>query len=735
MNKSAELNCYFCHIKYLEDMKGLFKLGIYMVFCLLFFITSCNSDKNRKMDFELKYPETRMDTTILDIYFGTQVCDPYRWLEDDNSVETAEWVKQQNELTFKYLENIPYRNNIKDRLLKIWDYPKMSAPVKKSDKYFYYRNDGLQNQSVLYYKEKLNGEEIELLDPNLFDKEGSVALSAIAVSDDGKYLGYAISKAGSDWQEIFVRDIETKKDLEDHIEWVKFSGISWYNDGFYYSGYPAPEQGQELSGVNENCKIYYHKLGTPQANDVVVYEDLLNPETGFSAGVTDSKKYLIIVATKSTSGNALYIKDLSSPQSSIKKIVDNYDNDFQVIDEINDKLYVLTNYKAPRYKLIEISLKNPGPKFWKDFIPEENGVLQSVSSIGNKFIANYMKDAHFVVKIFGADGKFLYNLDKEIIGTISGFGGERDDNITFYTVTSFTTPAEIYQYNITTNKSVLYEKSKVDFKSAEYETKQIFYSSKDGASIPMFIIYKKGIALDGNNPTLLYGYGGFNISLTPYFSVSRCIWLEQGGVVAIANIRGGGEYGEEWHKDGTLMKKQNVFDDFIAAAEYLISEKYTSPARLAIQGGSNGGLLVGAVTNQRPDLFAVALPAVGVMDMLRYHKFTIGRYWATDYGTSEDSKAMFEYLYKYSPLHNIKPDVEYPAILVTTADHDDRVVPAHSFKYIATLQNTYKGENPVLIRIETQAGHGAGKPTMKIIDEIADTYAFTFYNMDFTPVY
>lgn len=716
-------------------MKGCTVIQIFMLCALAFTFSSCNSSKNENMQVELNYPETRQDTTVVDTYFGIEVRDPFRWLEDDNSEETAEWVRKQNELTFKYLENIPYRNQIKDRLLKIWDYPKMSAPVKKSDKYFYYRNDGLQNQNVLYYKKDINGEEIELLDPNLFDKEGGVALSAISVSDDGKYLGYAVSKAGSDWQEIYVREIETKKDLDDHIEWVKFSGISWYNDGFFYSGYPEPDKGQELSGVNENCKIYYHKLGTSQSEDVVVYEDPANPEIGFSAGVTDSGKYLIVVATKTTTGNALFVKNLDVPNSGFMKIVDDFENDFHVIDEINDKLYVYTNYSAPRYKMIEINLKNPGNKYWKDIIPEEIGVLQTVSSIGNRFIANYMKDAHSVVKIFSREGKFLHNLDKDIIGSIGGFGGEREDTKTFYTVTSFTTPAEIYLYDIEKNSSVLYEKSKVDFKSAEYETKQIFYTSKDGASIPMFIVYKKGIALDGNNPALLYGYGGFNISLTPYFSVSRCIWLEQGGIVAIANIRGGGEYGEEWHKDGTLMKKQNVFDDFIAAAEYLIGEKYTSPARLAIQGGSNGGLLVGAVTNQRPDLFAVALPAVGVMDMLRYHQFTIGRYWATDYGTSEDSKAMFEYLYGYSPLHNIKPDLEYPAILVTTADHDDRVVPAHSFKYIATLQNTYKGENPVLIRIETQAGHGAGKPTMKIIDEIADTYAFAFYNMDFTPVY
>ncbi len=708
-------------------------LVISLVLCALLFI-SCNNGKKNKMDFDLNYPETHKDD-VTDNYFGTEVADPYRWLEDDNSEETAEWVKKQNDLTFKYFENIPYRTQIKDRLQKIWDFPKMSAPVKKLNRYYYYRNDGLQNQSVLFYKDDLKGEETELLDPNMLDKDGSISLSTISISDDGKYLGYSISKAGSDWEEIFVRNIETLEDLDDHLEWVKFSGIAWYNDGFYYSRYQEPDKGQELSGVNTNSKVYYHKIGTQQTEDKLIYEDKANPEIGFYASITESKKYLIISASQSTSGNALYVKNLDSPNMPFKKIVEGFDDDFQVVDEINDKLYVYTNFNAPKYKIIEIDLKNPIVTRWKDFISEEDGVLQMASFIGGRFIANYMKDAHSVVKIFDEKGKYLHDLDMNVIGTISGFSGDRDDQVTFYTVTSFTTPATIYQYNIEKNKSVLYEKSKIDFKTEDYVTKQVFYKSADGTKIPMFIIYKNGIALDGNNPTLLYGYGGFNISLTPYFSIARCVWLEQGGIVAIPNIRGGGEYGEDWHKAGTLMKKQNVFNDFIAAAEYLIDQKYTSPERMTIQGGSNGGLLIGAVTNQRPDLFAVALPAVGVMDMLRYHKFTIGRYWSTDYGTSEDSKEMFQYLYDYSPIHNIKPDVEYPAVLVTTADHDDRVVPAHSFKYIATLQNTYTGENPVLIRIETQAGHGAGKPTMKMIEEIADMYAFAFYNMDFTPVY
>ncbi|MBN2779222.1 MAG: S9 family peptidase [Bacteroidales bacterium] len=698
----------------------------------LFF--ACNNPNNDKMDFELKYPETKKGE-IQDEYFGTVVSDPFRWLEDDNSAETGEWVKSQNELTFAYLQTIPYRDAMKQRLTKIWDFPKVSAPTKRAGRYFFYQNDGLQNQSVLFYKNSLDGKEIELLDPNTLADDGTVSLSAVSVSDDGKLLGYAISRAGSDWQEIFVRDIETGKDLEDHIEWVKFSGISWYKNGFFYSRYPEPQKGQELSGVNTNAKVYYHEIGTTQDKDVLVYEDQVNPEIGFGAGVTDSEKYLIISASVSTSGNALYYKDLTKQNSQVKKLIKEFDHDFSVIDEIDDVLYVITNYDAPKYKVVTINLKNPAIRNWKDFIDEQDGVLQNVSFLGGKFIATYMIDAHTVIKIFDKNGEYLYDLDNKSIGTISGFGGDRDDSFTFYTFTSFTEPSTIYKYDIENNRSEVYYTTKLGVRTEDYVTKQIFYRSADGTKIPMFIVHKEGIALDGNNPTLLYGYGGFNISLTPYFSISRLLWLEQGGVVAIANIRGGGEYGEDWHKAGTLMNKQNVFDDFIAAAEYLIDQKYTSSKRLAIQGGSNGGLLVGAVTNQRPDLFAVALPAVGVMDMLRYHEFTIGRYWATDYGTSEDSKEMFEYLYAYSPLHNIKPDVEYPAVLVTTADHDDRVVPAHSFKYIATLQNAYKGLNPVLIRIETQAGHGGGKPTDKMIDEIVDQYAFAFYNMDFTPVY
>jgi prolyl oligopeptidase len=708
---------------------------ILILIALSLIFNACKGKKEEeRVPFDLDYPETlRQD--VEDDYFGTIVKDPYRWLEDDMSAETKEWVISQNELTFGYLETIPFRTKIQDRLTQIWDYPKISAPVKKGDRYFYYKNDGLQNQSVLYYKNTLDGHEIELLDPNKLAEDGSIALASTAVSDDGKYLTYLVSKSGSDWREAYVRDIETGEDLEDHIKWIKFSGVAWYEDGFFYARYPEPDKGSELTGENMNSKVYYHKLGDTQDKDILIYEDTDNPQYGFSVGTTENQELLIISVSKTTSGNALYYKDLTKPHSMVTKLINDFDNDFYVMDYEDNKLVLYTNYEAPKYRLIEVDLNKPDRKNWKDIISEDESVLRSANFFKDKIIANYMEDAKSVIKIFERNGEFLYNLDVSIIGTISGFSGEKEDNFTFFTVTSFTTPATIYKYDIANNKSTVYQKSEIDFDTDEYITKQIFYKSKDGTEIPMFIVHKKGIALDGNNPTLLYGYGGFNISLTPHFSVSRLVWLEQGGVYAVANIRGGGEYGEKWHKAGTLMQKQNVFDDFIAAAEYLVDEEYTSPKRLAIQGGSNGGLLVGAVINQRPDLFAVALPAVGVMDMLRYHLFTIGRYWAVDYGMSEDSEEMFNYLYAYSPLHNIKEGVDYPAVLVTTGDHDDRVVPAHSFKYISELQYKHTGETPVMVRIETEAGHGAGKPTYKAIEEISDILSFTFYNMYFTPIY
>ncbi len=694
-------------------------------------LISCKTDVEKKV---WEYPETEKSDVVF-TYFGEDISDPYQWLENDTSKETEAWVKSQNEVTFEYLNSIPFRDNIRARLEKIWDYPKQSAPYHIVDKYLYYKNDGLQNQSVLYIKENIEGEGRILLDPNILSEDGTVSLAGTAMSNDGKYLAYGISRSGSDWKEYFVKDIETGDDLSDYLQWIKFSGIAWYGEGFFYSRFPEPKEGDELSGMNKDNRIYYHKLGDDQSEDQVIYEDPENDAWSFSPDVTEDEAYLIISVSESTSGNALYIKNLNDENAKIEKIVTHFDNDFWVLDHIDGKLMVMTNYQSPKYKLISIDPDKPQPEHWVDVISEMDYVLRSVSPIGGKLIAKYMKDAHSVVKVFDMNGNYLYDVDMPVLGTVSGFGGEREDEETFYTVTSFTTPATVYRYNIENNASVIYKKSEIDFDETKYETKQIFYESKDGTKVPMFIVHKKGITLDGTNPAILYGYGGFNISLTPYFSITRLIWLEQGGVYAMANLRGGGEYGEEWHKAGTKLQKQNVFDDFIAAAEYLIDEEYTSSDKLAIMGGSNGGLLVGAVTNQRPELFQVAVPSVGVMDMLRYHLFTIGKYWASDYGISEDSKEMFEYLRAYSPVHNIVSGKAYPAVLVKTADHDDRVVPAHSFKYIATLQAHYKGENPVMIRIETKAGHGAGKPTQKIIDEYADVYAFIFDNMGITPVY
>lgn len=693
-----------------------------LIFSIIMMLTSCH--QKNKIE-PVQYPETKKCDTV-DHYFGTAVPDPYRWLEDDYSEETANWVKAQNAVTQKFLSQIPYREQMKKHLMEIMNYPKEGTPWKKGDCYFFYRNDGLQNQSVLYYKNSLKGEAVELLDPNKLSNDGTVALSTLGISDDGNYLGYAISRNGSDWQEIYVKNITTGEVLDDHLVWVKFSGIAWKDDGFFYSRFPEPKN--ELSGVNENGKLYYHKVGTDQKADQLAYEDRTNPDLSFSAEVVN-KRYLVIYGSESTSGNCLYYKDLKNPKAQFVKVVTDFTDDYSVVDEIDGQLIVMTNHDAPEYKVISIPMDNPAPANWKDLIPASKEVLAGVSHIGKRLIANYTKDARSLVRIFDESGKLLGNLDNEVIGTISGFAGEADDTETFYTVTSYITPATIYRYDIANNKSILYKKSEINFNSDEYVTEQKFFTSKDGTKVPMFITHKKGIKMDGNNPTLLYGYGGFNISLTPGFSVTRIAWLEQGGVLAVANLRGGGEYGKKWHEAGTKMKKQNVFDDCIAAAEYLIAQGYTNKDKLALQGGSNGGLLVGAVVNQRPDLFAVAIPQVGVMDMLRYHKFTIGRYWAVDYGTSEDSKEMFEYLYKYSPLHSIQNGKEYPAILVTTADHDDRVVPAHSFKYAAALQNSDIGDRPHLIRIESNAGHGGGKPLDKTIEETVDIFSFIFFNM------
>lgn len=701
-------------------MKPLFKLTI-----LLFTMHSCATQA------KIRYPETRKDT-ITDNYFGNKVHDPYRWLEDDRSAETEAWVTAQNNATYGYLETIPFRNNLKERLTTLMNYPKYGSPRKVNDKYYFYKNNGLQNQSVLYELDSLNAEPRILLDPNKLSTDGTVALSDATFSKDGKYLAYSVSKSGSDWNEIFVMEIATRKLLNDHIEWVKFSGISWKGDGFYYSAYNKPEAGTEYSGKNEYHKIYYHQLGQDQSQDQIVFENKEFALRNCSAGVSDDEKYLFIVETESTSGNSLWIKDLTKSNTTPELICPGFESDFSVIDHYQGKVYVLTNYKAPNQQLMSFDPANPQLEKWTTVIPETTNVLETVSIIGGKLFVKYLKDASHHLFAYNTEGKQLYEIKLPTIGTI-GISGDMDKDEAFYTFTSFTFPPTIYRYSVAENKAQLFRKSEVSFNSEDYVSEQVFYTSKDGTKVPMSITYKKGMKKNGNNPVMLYGYGGFNISLLPGFSAVRIPFLEQGGIYAIANLRGGGEYGEEWHKAGTKMQKQNVFNDFIAAAEYLIKEKYTSSKKLAIDGGSNGGLLIGACMTQRPDLFAVAIPEVGVLDMLRYQKFTIGWAWATDYGTSEESKEMFEYLLGYSPLHNLKPGTHYPATMVMTGDHDDRVVPAHSFKFAATLQEANSGKNPALIRIDVKAGHGAGKPISKVIDAQTDMWSFVMYHLGMKP--
>lgn len=681
----------------------------------------------------LKYPSTKK-VDVKDNYFGTVVPDPYRWLENDTAKAVKAWVKEENKVTFDYLSKIPYREKIKERLEKLWNYPKYSAPFKGGNNYFFFKNDGLQNQSVLYIQKDLTAPPELFLDPNKLSSDGTVSLSTYAVSKDGKYFAYGTASGGSDWNEFYVMDVASKKKLSDDLKWIKFSGIAWYKDGFFYSRYPEPAKGQELVSSNEYHKIYYHKVGTEQSQDSLIYEDKSEPKMTMGAQVTDDERFLIIYLSKGTSNNALYVKDLQNPNSQWMKVVDNFDNNYSVIDNIGDKLLVQTDKGAPMYHLVLIDPKNPEEKNWETILHEQKNVLQSVSIIGGKLFVEYMKDACSHDYMYDLNGKNEEEIKLPGIGTVGGFSGKRDDKTAFYAFTSFTFPTTIYKFDVDTKQSSVLYKPEIDFNFDNYITKQIFYKSKDGTKVPMFIVYKKGLKMNGNNPAFLYAYGGFDISINPAFSISRLIFLENGGVLAIPNIRGGSEYGEAWHKAGMLEKKQNVFDDFIAAAEYLIKNKYTSSKKLAIDGASNGGLLIGAVTNQRPDLFRVALPQVGVQDMLRFQKFTIGWAWVGEYGSSDDS-AQFQYLYKYSPLQNIKSGLNYPAILVTTADHDDRVVPAHSFKYIATLQEKYKGKNPVLIRIETRAGHGAGKPTSKIIEEQADIWSFVFKNLGVKPIY
>jgi prolyl oligopeptidase len=690
-------------------------------------LISCGKNK-QKMITTMAYPETKKGD-VVDSYFGTNITDPYQWLENDTAADVQEWVKAENEVTQNYLSQISYRDNIKKRLTQIWDFPKYSSPFKEGDWYYFFKNEGLQNQSILYRQKGLDGNPEVFLDPNKLSTDGTASLASFTFSKNHKLCAVGVAQSGSDWNELFVMDVETKEKLTDKIEWVKFSGATWKGNGFYYSSYDAPIKGKEFSNQNEFMKIYFHTIGTAQTTDELVYEDKLHPLRYFNAGLTEDERFMFINISEGTSGNEILIKDLSKNETQFKTLFKGFNNNFNVVDNIGDKLLATTDKGAAKYQLIEVDPANPDEKNWKTIIPENDDLLESVSHWNGKLFANYLKDASTRLYKMNVDGTAKEEITLPGIGTATGIGGKKDDTETFYTFTSFTNPGEIYKYDLATGKSELFRKTEVNFDANNFETKQVFYTSKDGTKVPMFIMHKKGLKLDGTNPTLLYGYGGFNISLTPSFSVSRMMFLEQGGVYVIASLRGGGEYGEDWHKAGMLAKKQNVFDDFIAAAEFLISEKYTSSEKLAINGGSNGGLLVGACMTQRPELFKVAIPAVGVLDMLKYHKFTIGWGWAVEYGSS-DKKEDFEYLLKYSPLHNVKAGINYPATLIMTADHDDRVVPAHSFKFAAELQSKQlKGGNPTLIRIDSKAGHGAGKPTTKLIEDAADMWSFVLWNL------
>jgi len=674
----------------------------------------------------VKYPETRRDAKIYSEYFGVRVEDPYRWLENDLSKETEAWVDNQNALTFGYLSKIPFRNKFKERLEKIWNYEKIGSPFKKGDYTYFYKNDGLQNQFVLYRKNEQGTAEV-FLDPNTFSADGTTSLDAVSFTKDGSLVAYSISEGGSDWRKVIVMETSSMKMIGDTLKDIKFSGLSWKgNEGFYYSSYDKPD-GSELSAKTDQHKLYYHKLGTSQGEDKVVFG--LEKKRRYVGGVvSDDQRFLFISAANSTSGNELYMMDITKSEDKLIQIVDNFTNDHDVLDVDGDNILIVTNLKAPNMKIVKADISNPHVDHWTDLIPESQEVLSPLTG-GGYIFAHYMKDALSMVVQYDYSGNKIRDISLPGLGTASFSGTEREEKTIYFSFTNYIVPGTIYALDIETGKAALYDQPKIDFKSEDFESRQVFYASKDGTKVPMLITYKKGLKLDGTNPVMLYGYGGFNVSLPPRFSIASAVWMEQGGVYAVPNLRGGGEYGKKWHDAGTQLKKQNVFDDFIAAAEYLIKEKYTSPEYLAISGGSNGGLLVGACMTQRPELFRVALPAVGVLDMLRYHTFTAGAGWAYDYGTAEQSKEMFEYLKSYSPVHNVKK-TSYPATMVTTADHDDRVVPAHSYKFIAELQRNQQGKMPVLIRIDKSAGHGAGKPTSKTIEEIADRFSFTFYQMN-----
>jgi prolyl oligopeptidase len=675
----------------------------------------------------LPYPNTKKVDTV-NTYFGTAVPDPYRWLEDDQAPDTKAWVKEENKVTQDYLGQIPYRDAIKKRLETLWNYEKYSAPFKEGKYIYYYKNEGLQAQAVLWRQIGEDGKPEIFLDPNKFSADGTTSLQGVDFTKDGSLAAYQISEGGSDWRKVIVIGTADKKQVGDTLRDIKFSGIAWKgNEGFYYCSYDKPKQGSQLSGMTQYHKLYYHKLGTPQSEDKLIFGGEQTPRRYINAYLTEDQRFLVITAAQSTTGNELYIQDLSEPGGGIVTVVNNFDNNNYVVDNVGSKLYIHTNLYQPNYRLVTVDASNPSPLNWKNLIPATKNVL-NVSTGGGKIFAEYLQDATSFVQQYDMDGKLERTIQLPAIGTASGFGTKKEEKETYYTFTNYVYPPTIFKYDIATGQSTVFKKPNVQFDPTQYESKQVFYKSKDGTRVPMIITYKKGTVMNGKNPTMLYGYGGFNISLTPAFSTSNIILLEHGGIFAVPNLRGGGEYGETWHRAGTKMHKQNVFDDFIAAAEYLIKNKYTSKDYLAISGGSNGGLLVGAVMTQRPDLCKVAFPAVGVMDMLRYNKFTAGAGWAYDYGTAEDSQEMFEYLYKYSPYHALKPD-DYPATMVTTADHDDRVVPAHSFKFGARLQEYQKGQAPVLIRIETKAGHGAGQSTEQVISGQTDKWAFMFQNM------
>ena len=677
----------------------------------------------------LAYPKPKTVDQV-DDYHGVKVADPYRWLEDTDSADTHVWVEEENKLTFGYLEQIPYRKAIRDRMMKLWNFERFTVPQQQGGRYFYQHNNGLQNQNVLLVAESLNAEPRQLLDPNTLSSDGTVALAGEAVTDDGKLMAYGTAASGSDWEEWHVRDVDTGKDLPDLVKWVKFSGASWSKDGkgFYYSRYDEPK-GTALRDANYFQKLYYHKLDTAQAEDKLIYERPDNKELGFGGSVTNDGRYLVIFVFQGTSPkNRLYYKDLTKPGSEVVKLLDDFDAQYQFVDNDGPVFWIRTDLDAPRGKLIAIDTRHPEKANWKTVVEQSADKLEDVNVVDNLFLLGYLKDAKTEVRVHDLQGKFLRNVDLPGIGTAAGFGGKRKDKETFYSFTSFISPTTIYRYDPATGKSSIFKQPKVDFDATKYETKQVFYNSEDGTRIPMFLTYKKGLKLDGQNPTLLYAYGGFDISLTPGFSIPTVVWLEMGGIYAQPNLRGGGEYGEDWHLAGTKAKKQNVFDDFIAAAEWLIENKYTSTPKLAIRGGSNGGLLIGAMLTQRPDLFGATLPLVGVMDMLRFQKFTIGWAWTSDYGSSDNADD-FKALYAYSPLHNLKPGTKYPPTLIATADHDDRVVPGHSFKFAATMQADQAGTAPVLIRIETKAGHGAGKPISKVIDQTADEWSFVAHNL------